>query len=134
MYCEVSLPVPLDQSFTYELPLTLRNRVKPGARVLVPFGTRKLTGVVLSLDPSAGPSGPLKPVLRLFDPEPVLDEELLNLGRWISGYYCSPLGEVLRSMLPLASTIKSGKQYSLTGAGRDAARQLSIAAESEDTT
>ena len=49
---------------------------------------------------------------------------MLALGHWISGYYCAPLGEVLRGMLPLASDIRRGKVYSLTDAGRDAARQL----------
>src|SRR5579864_6570300 len=48
-YCDVSLPVPLDQSFTYRMPETLRHRVQPGCRVLVPFGARKLTGMVLRL-------------------------------------------------------------------------------------
>jgi len=47
-FCDVSLPVPLEQAFTYSLPLTLQHRVKAGARVLVPFGTRKMTGVVLN--------------------------------------------------------------------------------------
>src|SRR5262252_7123361 len=47
LYCDVSLPVPLDQPFTYSLPETLRHRVKPGSRLLVPFGPRKLTGVIL---------------------------------------------------------------------------------------
>ena len=46
-FCDVSLPVPLDQPFTYLLPETMRHRVRTGCRVLVPFGTRKLTGVVL---------------------------------------------------------------------------------------
>ena len=131
-FCDVSLPVPLDQAFTYSLPLTLQHRVKAGARVLVPFGTRKLTGVVLSAHD--GPvDGPVREALRLIDPEPVLDSELLALGKWISGYYCAPLGEVLRSMLPLASDIRSGKNYSLTDAGRDASRQMSIQPEAEDT-
>jgi len=112
--------------------LTLQHRVKAGARVLVPFGTRKLTGVVLLVhdDPT---DVPVKDALRLIDPEPVLDDELIALGKWISGYYCAPLGEVLRSMLPLASDIRSGKVYSLTDAGRDASRQLSIQPEAEDT-
>ena len=124
-YCDVSLPVPLDQAFTYSLPLTLQHRVKPGARVVVPFGTRKLTGVALSVhdDP---PNVAAKDVYRLIDNEPVLSDELISLGRWISGYYCSHLGEVLRSMLPLAAEIRSGKIYSLTDAGRDASKQLSI--------
>lgn len=130
-FCDVSLPVPLDQAFTYSLPLTLQHRVRPGARILVPFGARKLTGVILRVhdDP---PEATLKDALRLIDPEPVLDDELLALGNWISGYYCAPLGEVLRSMLPLASEIRTGKNYSLTDAGRDASRQLSIAPQEGD--
>ena len=47
--------------------------------------------------------------LRLIDAEPVLDAELIALGRWIAGYYCSPLGDVLRGMLPLASEIRQGQ-------------------------
>ncbi len=129
----MSLPVPLDRAFTYSLPLTLQPRVKPGARLLVPFGIRKLTGVVLHVHDEA-PEIPVKDALRLFDPEPVLDAELIALGKWISGYYCAPLGEVLRSMLPLASDIRTGKIYTLTDIGRDASRQMSIDPQAEDTT
>ena len=60
------------------------------------------------------------------------DAELLALGRWISGYYCAPLGEVLRGMLPLASEIRRGKVWSLTDAGRDAARQLLLDTAPDD--
>ncbi len=131
LYCDISLPVPLDQPFTYALPETLRHRVKPGCRVLVPFGSRRLTGVVLVChdDP---PEVATREVMRLIDAEPVLDAELLALGKWISGYYCAPLGEVLRGMLPLASEIRRGKVYSLTDAGRDAARQLLFDSSPED--
>jgi primosomal protein N' (replication factor Y) len=131
LYCDVSLPVPLDQPFTYALPETLRHRVRPGCRVLVPFGSRRLTGVVLACHDDA-PEVPTREALRLLDAEPVLDSGLLALGRWISGYYCAPLGEVLRGMLPLASDIRRGKVYSLTDAGRDAARQLLFDAAPED--
>jgi primosomal protein N' (replication factor Y) len=130
-YCDVSLPVPLDQSFTYRLPETLRHRVQPGCRVLVPFGTRKLTGVVIKLLDQP-PDGALKEVLRLVDEEPVLDAELLALGGWISQYYCAPLGEVLRSMTPLSGEVRKSKLYSLTDSGRDAARQLVLGASEED--
>src|SRR5207244_2948847 len=70
--------------------------------------------------------------LKLIDAQPVLGEELLALGKWIAGYYCAPLGEVLRGMLPLASEIRTGKIYSLTDAGRDATRQLLLDAASDD--
>src|SRR5437763_1382110 len=131
LYCDVSLPVPLDQPFTYSLPDTLRHRVKPGSRILVPFGTRKLTGVILRChdDP---PGVPTRDALRLLDSEPVLSAELLALGRWIAGYYCAPLGDVLRGMLPLASEIRRGKLFTLTDAGRDAARQLLLDSSPED--
>ncbi|MCX6624317.1 MAG: primosomal protein N', partial [Acidobacteria bacterium] len=123
LYCDVSLPVPLDQAFTYELPETLRHRVKPGARLTVPFGARRLTGVVLRChnDP---PGVATKQAMRLLDEEPVLNDELLSLGRWIASYYCAPLGEVYRSMTPLAAEMRHQKVYSLTDSGRDAARRL----------
>jgi primosomal protein N' (replication factor Y) len=130
-YCDVSLPVPLDQPFTYALPETLRHRVQPGSRIVVPFGPRKLTGVILSCHDDA-PAVAAREALRLIDAEPVLNPELLALARWIAGYYCAPLGEVLRSMLPLAAEIRSGKVWSLTDAGRDAARQLMLDASPED--
>ena len=123
LYCDVSLPVPLDQPFTYGLPETLRHRVHPGSRIMVPFGPRKLTGVILRCHDDR-PEIATREALRLVDADPVLDAGLLSLGRWISEYYCAPLGEVLRSMLPLAAEIRRGKIWSLTDAGRDAARQL----------
>jgi primosomal protein N' (replication factor Y) len=130
-FCDVSLPVPLDQPFTYSLPETLRHRVRAGSRLLVPFGTRKLTGVILRChdDP---PAMAAREALRLLDSEPVLSDELLALGRWIAAYYCAPLGDVLRGMLPLASEIRRGKIWSLTDAGRDAARQLLLDASPDD--
>jgi len=133
MYADVSLPIPLDRLFTYRLPDTLNHRVKPGSRVLVPFGTRKLTGVVLAVHDSPG-DGPHKEVLRLLDEEPVLDPALIKLGGWIAEYYCAPLGEVLRGMTPLAGEVRRSKLYSLTDAGRDAARQLLLGDPTEDPT
>jgi primosomal protein N' (replication factor Y) len=109
----------------------LQHRVQPGCRIVVPFGPRKLTGVILACH-NEKPAGNLRDAQRLIDSEPVLSPELIALARWISGYYCAPLGEVLRSMLPLASEIRSGKIYSLTDSGRDAARQLMLDASPGD--
>ena len=130
LYCDVSLPVPLDQVFTYLLPETLRHRVQKGSRVLAPFGARKLAGVVLRTH-AERPSAPPRELLRLLDEQPALDDELLKLGAWIASYYCAPLGEVLRAMTPLAGDLRRGKIFSLTTAGRDAARQLHLS-ETQD--
>ncbi len=132
-YCDVSLPVPLDQTFTYELPETLRHRVQRGARITAPFGSRKLTGVVLRTHDEP-PEAPARPVLQLLDETPALDEGMLALGEWIASYYCAPLGEVLRGMMPLAGEIRRGKMYSLTDSGRDAAKQLLLGASDENPT
>ena len=80
----------------------------------------------------SAPAVPTREALRLIDATPVLDGELLALGRWIAAYYCAPLGEVLRSMLPLAAEIRRGKVWMLTDAGRDAARQLLLDSSPED--
>src|SRR6202043_3651196 len=78
------------------------------------------------------PEGQLRDVLRLIDEQPVLDCEMIALGRWIAAYYCAPLGDVLRTMTPLTGELRSSKMYELTDAGRDAARQLMLTADDTD--
>ncbi|HUP05041.1 MAG TPA: hypothetical protein VMU19_13690 [Bryobacteraceae bacterium] len=53
LYCDVSVPAPLDQPFPYSLPETLRHRVRPGRRILASFGSRKMPGVVLAVHDDA---------------------------------------------------------------------------------
>ena len=122
MFCDVSLPVPLDQAFTYALPPTLAHRVQAGARVVVPFGTRKLTGVVLALHKQS-PNVRARLVEKLIDEEPIFDAALLRLARWVAAYYCAPLGEVLRSMAPTSAETSRSRIYALTDTGRDLVRQ-----------
>lgn len=130
-YCDVSLAVPVDRAFTYQLPPTLRHRVQRGCRVLAPLGSRRMTGIVLRKHAEA-PEVETRPVLALLDEEPALNEELLRLGEWIAKYYCAPLGEVYRAMTPLAAEVRQGKVYTLTDAGRDAVRQLALGTAVED--
>ncbi len=124
-YCDLALPVPVDRLFTYRIPLTLRHRVSAGCRVLAPFGKRKLVGVILRLHDD-DKTEQVRDVLSLLDAEPVLDGELLRLAHWMAGYYCAPVGEVLRGMLPLGGEIRRTVSYSLTDLGRDVARQLVV--------
>ena len=130
-FADVSLPVPVDQAFTYILPLPMRERAEAGCRVVVPFAGRQLTGVILRLHDDE-PSMECKPVVRLMDETPVLDETLIKLGHWIATYYCAPLGEVLRSMTPLTSEVRHTRHYSLTASGRDAARQMLLGEASDE--
>jgi primosomal protein N' (replication factor Y) len=115
-FCDVAVPVPLDMVFTYKL--TEREPVV-GGRVLVPFRNERLSGIVTAMH-DRQPEVQTKTVLQVLDSEPVLDAKLLELGKWISQYYLAPIGEVFRTMLPLAAEIKRAKVYSITEAGSEA--------------
>ena len=92
-----------------------------------------MTGVILKLhdDP---PDATIREALLLIDEEPAISPELMALGRWISAYYCAPLGETLRVMTPLSSEVRKGKIYTLTDRGRDVIRQLSLTTEDDPKT
>src|ERR1700734_2133107 len=113
-YCDVALPVPLDMVFTYRVSAEATPVV--GGRVLVPFRQQRLTGIVVELH-DREPSIKIKPVLSVLDTSPVLDDQLLRLGRWIADYYLAPLGEVFRTMLPLNAEFKRSIAYRITKEG-----------------
>src|SRR5271170_5408136 len=116
LFCDVALPVPLDQTFTYAV-----NGVVPvvGARVLVPFSGQRLMGVVVRVHQDAPADDfEIKPVQQVLDDAAVLPDELMELARWIAQYYVAPLGEVLRGMLPLAAEVKRHFSYRIAEAGR----------------
>jgi primosomal protein N' (replication factor Y) len=116
LFCDVALPVPLDQTFTYAV-----NGVVPvvGARVLVPFSGQRLMGVVVRVHEDAPADDfEIKPVQQVLDDAAVLPDELMELARWIAQYYVAPLGEVLRGMLPLAAEVKRHFSYRIAEAGR----------------
>src|ERR1022692_4949980 len=114
-YCDVALPVPLDMVFTYRVPAEATPVV--GGRVLVPFRQQRFTGIVVELH-DRKPSVATKIILSVLDIAPVLDEQLLRLGRWIADYYLAPLGEVFRTMLPLNAEFKRSIAYRITKEGQ----------------
>ncbi len=109
---DVALPLPLPQSFTYVLPPELVSSARPGCRVLVPFGTKKLTGIIVGF-PDHSSLTSLKPIHDILDTQPSVSEELLRLARWISDYYCAPHGEVLKAFLPQGISLESKRIVSL---------------------
>ncbi|SPF31303.1 Replication restart DNA helicase PriA [Candidatus Sulfotelmatobacter kueseliae] len=114
-FCDVALPVPLDMAFTYRVPADATPVV--GGRVLVPFRQQRMTGIVVELH-DRGPSVATKNIISVLDAAPVLDEQLLRLGRWIADYYLAPVGEVFRTMLPLGAEFKRSIGYRITEDGQ----------------
>jgi primosomal protein N' (replication factor Y) len=115
LFCDVALAVPLDMVFTYAIPPGMEPVV--GGRVLVPFRQQRLSGVVVELH-DRPPQIKIKKVIEALDVVPVLDEQLLKLGKWIADYYLAPVGEVFRTMLPLSAEFKRSITYCITDEGR----------------
>ena len=102
IFARVAIPVPLGQAFTYLVPPELAQGVRRGARVLCPFGARRVLGVVLELGHKAPdiPEDKLKPLRAVVDPEPVLQDELLEFLQELARYYIAPIGAVIELALP----------------------------------
>ena len=114
-FCDVALSVPLDTAFTYCVPEGMQPVI--GGRVLVPFRQQRMSGVVIALHDRA-PTVQAKNILSVLDAAPVLDQQLLQLGKWIADYYLAPPGEVFRTMLPLAAEFKRAVAYRMTDEGQ----------------
>ena len=96
---KVVVDVTRGRQFDYRLPESLCSDAGIGARVIVPFGKREVTGTIMALS-DVSTHARLRDVIRLADAKPLLDEVLLKLARWMSEYYCTPLEQVLRTMVP----------------------------------
>ena len=118
LFCDVALAVPLDMVFTYAVPPGMEPVV--GGRVLVPFRQQRMSGIVVELHdrPPQVKTQQIKKVIEALDLTPVLDEQLLKLGKWIADYYLAPAGEVFRTMLPLSAEFKRSVEYRITDEGR----------------
>src|SRR5437016_1987224 len=115
--CEVALPLPLRNTFTYSVPDALDESTVTGARVVVPFRNRAMLGVVLGRGESSDGAS-LRNVTEILDPLPALSSRLVELGRWISNYYLSPIGETLRVMLPPSVEIQFDREWRISETGR----------------
>ena len=114
-FCDVALPVPLDTAFSYRVPAGMEPAV--GGRVLVPFRQQRMSGIVVDLH-DRKPAVVTKNVVSVLDAAPVLDAQLMRLGKWIADYYLAPVGEVFRTMLPLSAEFKRTITYRITEQGQ----------------
>jgi primosomal protein N' (replication factor Y) len=97
----VALDTPLRRLFDYLPARDSTVEVEPGMRVRVPFGRRRLIGVVHSIAATSDlPKEKLKPVLDVIDTAPVIDAQVMQLLEWASQYYHHPLGSVIAAALP----------------------------------
>ena len=108
-FADVILPLPLDGTFTYSLPPQWQECVKPGCRVLVPFGRSKhYVGIVATLHDNKPTGYEVKDILQPIDTQPILLPEQYRLWQWIADYYMSPIGEVYKAALPAGLKAEDG--------------------------
>ncbi|MCH5169057.1 MAG: primosomal protein N' [Prevotellaceae bacterium] len=99
-YIDVILPLPLQETFTYELPLQLGTFPQVGSRVVVPLGNSKVyMGIVVRLHDEEPPYA-TKQILDIPDEPPVVLPAQLQFWRWVSDYYFCSMGDVYKAALP----------------------------------
>jgi len=127
VFVQVVFPLPLEQSFTYEVPERLRDRARPGCRVLAPFGRKRQSGFIVSPGSEAGPAGlHVKEIFEVLDDRPFWDGRFLSFTRALSAEYHSSWGEMLQASLPPSLALKVRVTAALTDLGREslASRRL----------
>ena len=95
---EVALPRPLRRTFDYAFG-DADGVPFPGTRVRVPLGRGRVVGVVLDIRDSSPHK--LKTIEQIIDDEPLLPPDLVDLARWLAGYYHHPIGDVLKTVMPV---------------------------------
>jgi len=104
---------PMDQVFTYRIPEKFREAVRPGQRVRVPLGkgNQPAIGYCVRVDERA-PEGleprRVKDVLEAIDDPPLIDAAMLELTRWMAGYYACSWGQALDAVVPAGVKKQAG--------------------------
>jgi len=106
------LQAPSD-TFSYAIPERLQDTVRPGHGVWVPFGRRRVAGIVVALQRHA-PVDRTRPISALIDERPLLDPAAIALARWMSAHYLAPFFECLATMLPPGGMPKEVREYART--------------------
>jgi primosomal protein N' (replication factor Y) len=92
-----------DLEFDYAIPPGMEPALAVGSRVLAPLQKRAVTGTVLGVHPAEkAETQKLRPLTKLYDERPLITPKLLELGQWVSHYYCASMESVMRAMLPEA--------------------------------
>jgi len=118
----VGVPVPFLDLLTYQVP----DGVPPprrGARVVVPLGSRKVTGIVVDSSPAvdAGktPIDKIKPLVEVLDADAFLPGPVVDLALWVSDYYACGAGDALAAAVPSTQAHKTIRIAALTAQGHD---------------
>ena len=92
----------INKTFTYNVKDSLIDKIKIGKRVYVPFGRQKLEGFILGINTKSKVEYKVLDIIDVIDSDPVLTEEMIELGKYISKKTLSSLIQSYQTMLPVA--------------------------------
>jgi primosomal protein N' (replication factor Y) len=117
---KVIVDIATGREFDYRVPERLRDVVRVGSRVHVPFGHRNVQGHVVAFAEKSSYPG-VKEIADVIGERPLLDPTMIELARWMARYYCCPVEIAMRCVLPEAvrqgeTTFKQNLHVQLTAA------------------
>ncbi len=133
-YTDIAFPTAVRKVFTYE---ARKHRIKPGMRVWVPLRNEFAIGMVVRIH-NDKPDFETRPVEKVLDEEPVMNETMLKLTAWIHRFYYCSWGEAIQAALPVGLNFASDKHLQVKKGFKeditDEERELLNEIEEADTT
>ncbi|NSW94305.1 MAG: primosomal protein N' [Bacteroidales bacterium] len=106
-FADILLPLAVKDVFTWQVPPQLSDKLKPGMRVLVQFGNKKLySGIVKRLHNEKKDIRTVREIIKVLDEEPVVREIHIRFWHWLAEYYMCTEGEVMKAAMPSILTIE----------------------------
>lgn len=108
MFADILLPFALSQVYTYRIPDEFLNEIRPGIRVVVQFGARRMySGLVYQVHSNQPQGHEVKEILSVLDSQPVVNQFQLDFWKWMADYYMCSMGEVMKAALPAGLKLES---------------------------
>ena len=100
MYVNISFPISSWKVFIYKVPINLQSQIKIGSLVSAPLGRRsKVEGIVIDILSKNNFKGKIQSIISV-NSNLITDSSMWNLIKWVSSYYFSPVGQVMKAVIP----------------------------------
>lgn len=100
-FADIILPLAIKGRLTYSIPENMEDIARPGVKAIVQLGTRKLySGIIARIHNDPPNIGNIRPIIKINDPDPIVNDRQLMLWKWMSEYYMCSEGEVMKAAVP----------------------------------
>ena len=106
---KVVVEISLDREFDYRIPAHLQSSIRVGSQETVPFQSREIRGFVVGLANHSAFASKLKDIAGVVGDKPLIPDPIMKLAYWIADYYCAPIEQAVRTVLPSAVRKRGAK-------------------------